>query len=313
MRAVVEYADAVATHALKGLRPVVVHRLKRYAIRAGYHSRPSFLIIGAQKAGTTALFYYLAEHPNIVAPADKEVNFFAPEILIGWPEHPNYDVLCSGEETVFDDPRSYRRAEAWYHSHFPAPRQLGRQRVTFEATPEYLYYPKVPERIFRYDPAMKFIALLRNPVERAFSAWNMYRNFGSYRPLVYSPKRETREFEVAVSDEINDVESGKSINGSDYVRRGLYYQQLMRYYECFDRDQILVLDSRELKNNASEAVDRVLEFLRLPKAGQTREWRPMHIGEYEGEIPSAPARVLQDFYRPHNQKLYELLDHDFGW
>jgi hypothetical protein len=298
---------------LKRLNSALAGQLRHQAIRVGYHSKPYFLIIGAQKAGTTALFYYLAEHPNVVASREKEVNFFAPEILIGWPEHPNHRVLCRRNRTVFDDPRSYREAEAWYHGHFPLPHELGSHRITFEATAEYLYYPKVAERIFRYDSKMKLIALLRDPVDRAFSAWNMYRNFGNYRPLIYSPKREDRDFEAAVREEIAQFESDQRNGRSDYVRRGLYHQQIERYLDLFDRDQVLIIDSRELRNAPSSAIDRVIEFVRLPKFEHSQEWSPMHIGEYEGEMPPATREVLREFYKPYNERLYELLDHDFGW
>jgi hypothetical protein len=63
------------------------------------------------------------------------------------------------------------------------PHELGRDRPTFEATPDYLYYPRAAERIFTYEPRMKLVVGLHDPVERAFSAWNMYRHFGDYRPL----------------------------------------------------------------------------------------------------------------------------------
>src|SRR5262245_36153909 len=69
-------------------------RARTLAIRMGYHSRPSFLIIGAQKAGTTALHGYLAEHPAIVPAQDKELAFFSPELFSDWPEHPNHAILC---------------------------------------------------------------------------------------------------------------------------------------------------------------------------------------------------------------------------
>jgi hypothetical protein len=298
---------------LKRLQSAFRINLRHYAIRAGYHSKPRFLIIGAQKAGTTALFYYLAEHPYLVESSEKEVNFFAPEIFIGWSEHPNHQVLCRGERTVFDDPPSYRRAEAWYHSHFPLPHELGRHRMTFEATAEYLYYPKTAERIFRYDPKMKFVVLLRDPVERAFSAWNMYRGFGSYRPLIYSPKKENRKFDDAVRDEIDAMLRGRNNNHSDYVRRGLYYEQLLRYFKWFERDQMLILDSRELRTYAGVVVNKIANFLGLPEHTHSREWAPMHIGSYEKEMPNATARLLRELYQPHNQRLYELLNHDFGW
>jgi len=284
------------------------------SLSLGYHSKPRFLIIGAQKAGTTALYYYLAEHPDIVPSSEKELGFFTPEIFADWPEHPSHWVLCTQEGAPhFADPRAHRKALAWYHGHFPPPHRLGRRRLTFEATPEYLYYPQAPERIFQYDPKMKLIALLRDPVERAFAAWNMYSRFGDYRPLVYAPRKETRKFHEAVDDEIDEIQSGKTISDPGYVRRGLYYEQFQRYFSYFRREQILILDSRGLRSNTSEIVHQVITFLQLSEYRHAQEWAQIHVGEYDAAIPVATRQLLQNFYKPHNEKLYELLGHDFEW
>jgi hypothetical protein len=296
----------------------LARRLRALAVGAGYHSRPRFLIVGAQKAGTTALFYYLAEHPDLVPAYEKEVGFFAPEPFRDWPEHPLHDVLWRDGRAAFDDPRTYAAALAWYHGNFPLPHRLGRHRLTFEATAEYLYYPLVPERIRRYDPDMKLIALLRDPVDRAFSAWNMYRRFGGYRPLIYAPKRETRDFPTAIDEELRQLEAGQRIGGSSdlepgYVRRGLYHDQLARYLGSFPREHILVLESRDLMNRTGEVIDRVAEFLGLRPMDRDIDWEPMHVGSYEGRIPSPTAARLKAFFRPHNQQLFELLGRDLDW
>lgn len=287
--------------------------LRKLAVRVGYHSKPTFLIIGAQKAGTTALYYYLAEHPNIVPSREKEIGFFAPELVADWPEHPNHHILCPAVGSAFDDPRAYRRAVAWYHGRFPWPHELGRKRITFEATPEYLYYPRVAKRIFDYDPGLKLIVLLRDPVERAFSAWNMYRSYGNYRPLIYTPKKETRKFEAAIRAEIEELGAAGSPLDPGYVRRGLYYEQLLRYFEWFDRSQVLVLTTEDLKRNTSTAINRVLGFLELPDHGRQGEWEPILVGGYDPALPVASARLLREFYTPHNERLYQLLDRDLGW
>jgi hypothetical protein len=288
-------------------------RLKTLAIRAGYHSRPSFLVIGAQKAGTTALYYYLAEHPRIVPSRDKELGFFAPELFADWPEHPNHRILCTRGVTAFDDPRSYRRAVAWYHGQFPWPHELGRERLTFEATPEYLYYPRAAKRIFDYDPDMKLIVLLRDPVERAFSAWNMYRSFGGYRPLIYATRRETRDFEPAIQAELEELRTGQNSRDPGYVRRGLYHEQLARYFQLFDRRQILVLDSADLRTSTSTAINQVAGFLGLPEHTREGEWQQVLVGGYDPAMPEPSVRLLREFYAPHNEKLYRLLDRDYGW
>ena len=300
---------------LRRYRDTLTNRLHAGLIRVGYHSKPRFLIIGAQKAGTTALYYYLAQHPNIRPSSEKELFFFSPELFEDWPEHPNHRILCAQTRRDFFDPRMYPRAAAWYHSHFPLPHELGRRHITYEVTPEYLYYPAVAERIFKYDPKMKLIATLRDPVERAYSAWNMYCSFGEgdYRPFIYAPRRETRGFDEAVRAELNKIQSGKTTLDPGYVRRGLYYEQLLRYFKLFNRDQILILDSRALKHDTSGVIEQVVNFLGLPEYKHESAWPPFLVGKYETQIPSEALRLLREFYKPHNEKLYQLLDHDFGW
>jgi Sulfotransferase domain len=291
----------------------LANSLRARLIRVGYHSKPRFLIIGAQKAGTTALYHYLAQHPNVRPPSEKELFFFSPELFEDWPQHPYHRILCGQTGRDFFDPQIYPKAAAWYHSHFPLPHKLGGDRITYEASPEYLYYPAAAERIFKYDREMKLIAILRDPVERAFSAWNMYCSFGSRRPFVYAPRRETREFDEAVRDEINGLNSGTTRLDPGYVRRGLYYEQLLRYLQLFKREQILILDSCALKHNTSRVIEEVVNFLGLPEYRHQGGWPPYLVGAYETQIPAAIRCLLREFYRPHNEKLYELLDHDFDW
>ena len=300
------------TH-LKHLRAAAVRRFEGLALRAGYHSRPGFLIIGAQKGGTTSLYFYLAEHPRIVPPKRKEIGFFTPELFADWPEHPNHHILCAPGGSVFEHPSGCRRAVAWYHGHFPWPHRLPSGSLTFEATPDYLYYPAAARRIWEYDREMKLIVLLRDPVDRAFSAWQMYRGYGGYRPLIYAPKRETRSFEDAIRDEIEALEAGRRPPDPGYCGRGLYYEQLTRYFEYFDPRQILILDSEYLRQRTQDALGEVAAFLGLAEILPRAEWKPFHVGEYQSEIPAECLSRLRDFYKPHNQRLYAMLDRDFGW
>lgn len=117
---------------------------------------PDLLIVGAQKAGTTALFNYLDARPGFVGAQRKELRFF------------NRD-------------ERYARGVEWYEQFFDA----RRPGVKFEATPEYLYHPAVPERIHAHYPDVRIVMLLREPVARAYSAWNMYRHWADtgFMPL----------------------------------------------------------------------------------------------------------------------------------
>lgn len=243
--------------------------------------RPAFLIIGTQKGGTDALYTYLSYHPNIILPIKKEIHFFSHD-------------KCFNKGTV------------WYHSHFSRPHVLG-QHVTFEATPAYLYYPASAERIFSYDSQIMLIVLLRDPVERAFSAWNMYRNYNPRHSLV-----ESREFDEAVRDEI-DLSDDSTLEPS-YVRRGIYYEQSLRYFKYFKRDQIFIIDSNSLKTKTELILNEITQFLGLPHHNWHHVGLPlMHIGKYKNKMPAKTRAILREFYKPYNEKLYKLLRHDFSW
>ena len=157
------------------------------------------------------------------------------------------------EIRYFDQDILYRSGEAWYHSHFPLPHRLGRRRVTFEATPEYLYYPGAAERILSYDPRLKLVVVLRDPVERAFPAWNMCRTLRHEHPdllrgilpecdpmlrvsLSQMLARDSfPEFDEAVWEEVDAIRAGTAALEPGYVRRGIYQEQLQRYLKCFAR------------------------------------------------------------------------------
>lgn len=295
------------------MKPIAPHwdgvktGLRTALIRIGYHSRPGFLIVGAQKCGTTALRSYLSKHPRIIPASKKEIHFFDLDV-------------------------AYNRGMAWYHGHFPLPHRLTQGAITFEATPSYLFSPGAPERIFSYDSQMRLIVLLRNPVDRAYSAWNMYHiliqknpeilleatrdSSGAHRRWVDDLLSGTpfHEFDEAVQSEIEAVLAGSSAVGFGYVRRGLYYDQLLRYLRYFDREQILTIDSRLLKSNTALALNQVVRFLGMPEHNWHQERLLLvHNRPYEEGMSQRARAMLSEFYKPYNERLYELLGRDFDW
>lgn len=270
------------------------------------YARPRFLILGAQKAGTVALFRYLASHPKIVPAHRKEIAFFDQDTL-------------------------FARGYDWYHNQFPAKQILG-DRVTFEATPAYLYYQAVPSRLFAYDPDIKLIVLLRNPIARAISAWNMYRDLRLNQPdyllsLLPECDEGTRamfktmlagdsfpDADEAMQNEIGEILSGVAVRDPGYVQRGLYYEQLQRYLKYFDRGQIAIVESVRLKTELTTVLNELVRFLDLP----AHDWHSTdlslhHVGQYDTPVSPGTHELLRDFYRPHNERLYELLGRDLGW
>lgn len=282
-------------------------QVRLWLARAGVYTNPSFFIIGAQKCGTTALYLYLCKHPDVLPARRKEIDFFNQEKL-------------------------YRRGVNWYRTQFPLPRHLGEGGITLDSTPSYIYYRKTPRRIYEYNPHAKMILLLRDPVERAYSAWNMFRKihkrgrfpyfYGWFQldPAVREGMRRLLEraeypsFEEAVREEINNDLSEGSLPEPSFVRRGLYAEQIEQYFNYFDRDQIMIIDSRRLRRETTRTLADIAAFVGL----RPHDWkgdvteRP-HTGVYKAPISQEACDYLAAFYRPHNERLYKLLDYDYGW
>lgn len=289
--------------------PDLRDRARQGLVHLGYHTRPSFLVVGGVKCGTTALHRYLCDHPQIVPAWDKETHFF--------------DQNVSYIDRGFD----------WYHSRFPSPIRAGLGRITFEATPNYLYqFPRCAQRIWQYDPRMKLIVLLRSPAERAYSYWNMLRVF--HRDRGKSILSQADRFDASVVDECRQLFSGDALPSFEslvraelatidradlrpemsFVRAGLYAEQIEHYLKHFDRSQMLVFESRQLMSDTRRALDSICDFLGLARHAWSAYTLEM-IGAYpyEAPLPGAVRDELADFYRPHNERLYELLGVDFGW
>jgi hypothetical protein len=252
-------------------------------------SPPHFLIVGAQKAGTSALFEILAQHPQIVPPEVKEMHYF------------------DAKPDRYGDVSSY-------HEMFPSQQVLLPDKLTFEASPSYLFHPEAPARMAQYSGKMHLIAILRDPVERAFSSWNMYHRFqhlSSSHP--YRELADPRSFEEAVMDEMKSLDERHWQNDPiAYVKRGIYVDQLSRYYDHFPREQILVLDYDELENKPKIALKKVCSFLKINDKFDFEVIRS-NVSTYENAISSKAKKLLNDFYTPYNKKLFELLGRTFNW
>lgn len=200
--------------------------------------RPDFLIIGAAKSGTSALYNQLAAHPEIFMTPVKEPNFFALK---------NLDVDFQGPgdaDTV--NRRSVTTAEA-YRRLFS---RRSDERVAGEASTLYLYNPRAPGEIRRFHPGIKLIAVLRNPVERAFS---------SYRHLVRDG-RETETFSGGLAAEESRIAAGWS-HIWHYTRVGFYARQLRRYRKEFPADQLAVFTYDRFCERPEEVLREIFELL----------------------------------------------------
>jgi Sulfotransferase domain len=233
-------------------------------------SLPDYVIIGAQKGGTSFLYYLLTRHPLVEPAARKELHFF-------------------------DQPELFDNGAEWYRRCFPRLNSKdGQMSITGEATPYYLFDPPVAKRMAETVPKARLIALLRNPVDRAYSHYQMQVKRGT----------EPRTFEEAIERQ-----------HSSYVSRGIYVDQLLRWFEFFNKDQMLILKSEDFFERPVEILKVVLTFLDLP------DWQPevpelqqrRHTGTYKQKMDPSTRRRLEAYFEPYNQRLYECLDVDFGW
>lgn len=189
---------------------------------------PNFLIIGAMKSGTTALYYYLEQHPQIFMSPVKEPNFFCYE------------------ERENSDSKAITRIEA-YQNLF---KNVSDEKAIGEASHCYLYNPKAVARIQNYLPDAKFIAILRNPVDRAYSHFLHTVRDGT-EPLT--------DFAQALREEKTGVHQNRDC--LDYVGRGRYYEQLKRYFDAFGREQVKVYLYEDLSNTPVDTLQDAFRFL----------------------------------------------------
>ena len=254
---------------------------------ARHRSLPHFMIIGTQKGGTSTLYEFLKNHPRIVPATKKEVHYF--------------DL-------------NYEKGEVWYRSHFPRSRQLEGGKQTGEGSPYYLFHPHVPGRIRELVPEIRLIALLRNPVHRAISHYfHVMQRWGD----PWEMEKAFHEEEQRISRERTRLEQDPTYTSEVYQRysykaRGIYVDQIARYLNYFNRNQLLVLSSEQMFSSPEPAYRKVLDFLKLPSINIPAV-NPRNIGQYKEEVPESLVQYLRDFFAPHNQRLFELLGEDFGW
>lgn len=242
------------------------------------------LIVGAQKAGTTALAAFLSEHADICVAPRKEVHLFdAPD---------------------FTDSREY--CDARYASAFP---NFAGQRVVLEATPIYMFLPAALRRIRHYNPAMKLIALLRHPAERALSHYAMERSRGDewLPPCVALACERARLWRAR-----RDMSWDSAIRTHSYIARGYYSQQIADILACFPRGQLLLLRTDELRTRHEETLESVYRFLAVesPKIAPLGRTVLPDIGAGGSRVPR-PSRftsaALTFVYRREVRRVERIL------
>jgi hypothetical protein len=266
---------------------------------------PGFMIIGAQRCGTSTLHYYLNHHPSLAGSIPKEVHY--------------YDIWMNHGYTL-----------EWYRSHFKALKKLWNRNVLFyESSPNYIYIETVAQMLAKSYPRLKMIVLVRNPVERAYSAWNMYANIfrqgaldklripftpGCENPIykyLCDGRDQFPSFREAIDIELELIREGREDEPS-ILRRGLYIDQIDNYLKYFDRSQILIVGFRELTDQASLALNKIADFLGISPFKGTYD-RIRNGRRYGRPLSEDDKKFLEEFYGDSNRKLFNFLGYKPNW
>lgn len=240
-----------------------------------HNRKVDFLVVGAQKSGTTALDTYLRSHTNICMGDVKELHYF-------------------DDETHFSTTPNYEQ----YHKKFSP---VSSHSVLGEVTPIYMYWQPAMRRIWEYNPNMKIIVLLRNPIERAYSHWNMETLRGA----------ETLPFSEAIRKERQRVREALPLQHRvySYIDRGFYVEQLRRIYHYFPKKQILVFKHEELLGDVNKVLVKISHFLNLV-AFEHHSFHPIHALDYKSPISREDFDYLKSLFFYEIKQLERVLDWD---
>ena len=200
--------------------------------------KPNFLIVGAAKSGTTSLYYYLQQHPSIYLSPVKETNFFATNFVDGKPTLTNLDFNLEQAQKISFSTRDWESYLQLFAESSIAAKAIG------EVSPLYLNSSIAAQKIKSFLPDVKLIAILRNPIDRAYSGYQMQLR----------QTDESRNFSTSINqDEI-------------YIRGGFYYSKLKRYFNVFERHQIKILLYEDFKADPLQIMQDIFKFLQVDTA-----------------------------------------------
>ncbi len=273
--------------------------------------RPSFFLIGERKCGTSSLFRYLVEHPQVLPGERKEMQFFAEG-----PEHVEANFQRYLSRFPADEGTVAQRL-CWpelnkegilYEEDLDYPRDGGKHYITGEASAA-TFAEVEPCLLRRYLPDLKLIVILRDPVERAFSHHRMFLRFqeeGRDLPRVY------RDFESDMQQELADFEKGRP---GELLPLGLYLGTLERWAQEWGRSRLLVLFTADLHSGEKKArlMERTRKHLGLSPWSGYREARPHHNQAPKATMSIAAREMLEAFYRPYDAALGDYLQCELPW
>ena len=281
---------AAGTVAPTELKPASKDDKSRIRYKHTRRHLPTCIIIGARKAGTRALLTYLNLHPQIIA-AKQEIHFF-------------------------DD--NYERGIEWYRKSMP---YAFDEQITIEKTPAYFVNEDVPARVYKLNKSMRLLLIVRDPVERAISDYNQ----------IMIKKRERNKPIASFEDLV--IKSNGDVNGSyNGIKRSIYAHHMAKWLKYFPLEQFHIVDGEGLVDDPLPKVQAVENFLKIDHRitkenfyfNETRGFYCIRNETMEKCLNPSKGRVhpyvkqevihkLRRFFRPYNDKFYEMIHRNFGW
>jgi len=245
------------------------------------NKKPDFIIIGTQKCGTTSLWHHLNSHPEVES-TNKEKHFFDFQ----------YDKGLSFYESLFVETNKFQG----------------------DGTADYMMHPFVPERINKHFPNIKLIALLRDPVDRAFSHYlfikhTLIKKSPDFFKEEYTQIPSTFEKALALEDELESIKRKDNLDKMvhSYKKRGRYAEQLKDWFKYFSRDQFLIINSNDLSVSSNEIESFIGLSIRNLSISKER------VQHYKPPFKDETREYLKTYFTEHNKNLFKLLGRDFNW
>jgi hypothetical protein len=245
---------------------------------------PDFIIIGTVRSGSTSLYYNICEHPSVLPAAYDEIGFFDS---------------------------NYHLGIEWYQSMFPKQKDMDKIKkntgfaITGEDTPFYFWKKEAIDRIFQCLPSVKIIAIFRNPVDRAYSNYNLGVRMNT----------EKSTFEETIDEEIEFLENNLFRDSIDrkrsYVTKGMYEKQIKSWFDVFPREQIHILSTEEMEQKPQETLLKIFKFLEIPEY-IIKNPQKQKSAKYE-KMNGRTREKLLDYYQPFNEKFFKIINQRFDW
>ena len=262
-----------------------------YYLTSSFRTLPNFFVIGGVRCGTTSLYHYLGQHNCIKQATYDELGYFDDNFHLG----------LNWYRSLFPTKFIQKKIESKY-----------KKFLTYDVTPFYIYNPLVVDRIFKFSPNAKIIAVLRNPIDRAYSNFN--------NRIQDEGDTETT-FEEIVYSEIEKIKNNKNNKENNVflvnefyellLARGFYAKQLEFWFKKFPRKNMLLISSEELAVNTDKTISEIFEFLEVPDQ-KINDLTKQNKIKYP-KMKDSTREILINFFKPHNEKLFGMLGRRFNW